>query len=35
MRYEKVYQIPVTGIQGRLLIVSRPRGGEWLDDEIK
>ena len=29
-----IYEVPLNG-SGRLAIAARPRGGDWLDDEVK
>lgn len=29
-----MFHVPIHGAPGRLLIVPRPRGGDWLDDDI-
>ncbi|MEW5849970.1 MAG: tyrosine protein phosphatase [Myxococcota bacterium] len=34
-RYSSVYAVPVPVPQGRLSIISRPRGNDWLDDELR
>ena len=34
MHYSKMYPIPLPMVAGRLSIVSRPRGGDWLEDDM-
>lgn len=30
-----LYEVPLDGVGGRLAVVGRPRGGDWLEDDLR